>query len=279
MKSKLKFLRVLFLISILILPYIGYCQTFNTDLVFIKGGKFKIGSKIGDDDEKGGKKIYINDFYISKFEVTNAQFCDFLNHKNPNASELMKYISLSGEFENLTCRIYQKDSLFHVEKGFGNYPVYFVSWFGAEAYCKFAGGRLPTEAEWEYVAKGGKTSFFDKLFVRYQFSGSNNPGELAWYRNNSKEKPHPVGQKKPNKLNVFDMCGNLAEWCSDWYLPDYYKHSSEKNPQGPEIGRLKVHRGGSWYNTPDMLRITNRRASKPLTENATIGFRFVKDVN
>jgi len=254
-------------------------QSFENELVYVKGGSFLIGNKKGDNDEKSVKKIYVKDFYIGKYEVTNIEYRDFLNILKPNASELRKYIKLNGKFKNLKCRIFVKDSIYYVEKGFENFPVNFVSWFGAYAYCKNTGGRLPTEAEWEYVAKGGKMSFLRKISHSYLYAGSNKLNKIAWYRKNSGNKPHKIGQKKPNKINVFDLSGNVAEWCSDWYQANYYKKSPEKNPQGPENGRLKVHRGGSWYNTPEILRITNRRASKPITQNATIGFRFVKDLS
>lgn len=275
MKKQMKLLIALFLISLFNLNDIAYSQIPNNELVIVKGGKFVIGNKNGDDDEKNGKKISLNDFYIGKYEVRNTEYCDFLNHVKPNSSELRKYINLKGEFKDLKCRIFTKDSIYFVEKGYNNYPVNFVSWYGADAYCKYAGGRLPSEAEWEYVAKGGRVNFFHN----YVYAGSNNPDEIAWFRDNSNGKPHEAGQKIPNKANVYDMSGNVSEWCLDWYKPDYYKNSSEKNPTGPEKGRLKVHRGGSWYNTPKILRITNRRASKPVTENAVTGFRIAKSVD
>jgi len=251
-------------------------QNAENQLIYIKGGNFFIGNKNGTDDEKNGKKIFIKDFYIGKYEVTNIEYQNFLNSVKPNASELRRYINLNGKYKKLKCRIYVKDSVYHVEKGFENYPVNFVSWFGADVYCKFFGGRLPTEAEWEYAAKGGKRSFWSRFLRHYMYAGSNELNKIAWYRDNSENKPHETGLKKANKINVFDLSGNVAEWCSDWYQADYYKISSDKNPSGPENGRLKVHRGGSWYNTPEILRITNRRASKPATQNATIGFRFAK---
>ncbi len=252
-------------------------QTNDFSFSFIKGGNFKMGNNTGDDDEEPIRKIYLSDFYISKYEVTNKEFCTFLNSLKPDASLLRKYINLSGTYKRLKCRIYLKDSIYYTETGFEDYPVNFVSWFGADAYCKYIGGRLPSETEWEYAAKGGKQTFFSGIFRKYIYAGSNKPDEVAWYRKNSENKPHKTGQKKPNKATLFDMSGNVSEWCSDWYSPEYYKSAPEKNPQGPETGQMKVHRGGSWYNTPEMLRITNRRASKPVTENATIGFRVVKD--
>ena len=259
--------------------FISKAQIVDNQLILINGGKFKIGNKNGDDDEKPEKKIFIDTFYIGKYEVTNYQYCEFLNSVKPDASEERKFINLKGSFKDIKCRIYLKNGVYFTEKGFENFPVNFVSWFGADAYCRFAGGRLPTEAEWEYAAKGGKLSFFGKIKRQYLYAGSNNPDETAWFRKNSDNRLHKVGLKKPNKRGIYDMSGNVGEWCADWYAPDYYKTAPVQNPRGPENGRMKVHRGGSWYNTPKMLRITNRRASKPVTQNAVIGFRTAKDAN
>ena len=252
-------------------------QTNDSSFSFIKGSYFKIGNNTGDADEKPTRKIYVSDFYISKYEVVNKAFCSFLNSVKPDASLLRKYINLNGKYKNLKCRIYLKDSIYYTKAGFEDYPVAFVSWYGADAYCKYVGGRLPTETEWEYAARSGKQTYFPGIIRKYIYAGSNKPEEVAWFRNNSENKPYKTGQKKSNRANLFDMSGNVAEWCSDWYSPEYYKFAPEKNPQGPENGQMKVHRGGSWYNTSEMLRVTNRRASKPVTENATIGFRVVKD--
>ncbi|MCD4794141.1 MAG: formylglycine-generating enzyme family protein [Bacteroidales bacterium] len=251
----------------------------DSSFVYIENGYFYIGNNKGDTDEMPMTKIYINDFYISKYEVTNKQYCDFLNKLKPHDDTLKTYIDIKGSWSNLNCRIYKDSNEFKVEKDYENYPVNYVSWYGANAYCKYYGYRLPTEAEWEYTAKGGKGNFFKILFKRYyEFSGSNDPISVAWYKENSERKIHKVGTKYPNKANVFDMSGNLDEWCNDWYLPDYYSEIEKENPQGPGNADFKVYRGGSWYNSEKMIRITNRRASNPKSQKATIGFRVVKDV-
>ncbi len=253
-----------------------YGQTSDDYFVFVKGGRFKVGSAEGDDDELPVRKIYVEDFYMGKYEVTAGEYCKFLNAVNPDTSLLRKYIDMKSSYKGVSCHIFAEDSGYFVEPGFENTPVVFVSWFGADAYCKYTDGRLPSEAEWEYAAKGGHLPFPQNM-KHYLYAGSNNPDETAWYRNNSGNHPHNAGAKKPCRAGMFDMSGNVSEWCSDWYDSEYYGKMPEKNPQGPKKGRLKVHRGGSWYNTPEMLRVTNRRASKPVTVNATIGFRVVKD--
>ncbi len=278
MVNKVKIRQLFFLTYLFFELTLLKAQSAEQDFVFVKGGTFFIGSEIGDDDEKNGKKILIDDFFISPYEVTNKQYCDFLNAAKPDSSELRKYINTSGRYKEQRCRIYFQNGMYQLEKGFENYPITFVSWFGADAYCKFIGGRLPTEAEWEYVAKGGRQNVLQKLFSGRKYSEKEPFMDIAWFNENSKGKLHPVGQKKSNSLKLFDLSGNVAEWCSDWYSPDYYKQSDIKNPQGPGRGKMKIHRGGSWYNSKKILRVANRRASKPETKNALIGFRPVKSI-
>ncbi len=251
----------------------------DSSFVYIESGYFYIGNNKGDSDEMPMTKIYVNNFYISEYEVTNKQYCNFLNNVKLNSDSLKKYININGSWLQLNCKIYKDNEIFKVETGFENFPVNFVSWYGANAYCKYNGCRLPTEAEWEYSAKGGESSFFKILFKRYyEFSGSNEPYSVAWFNENSERKIHEVGTKHSNKANIFDMSGNLDEWCNDWYLSGYYSDIEKEDPTGPEKADFKVYRGGSWYNSKKMIRVTNRRAANPKSQKATVGFRVVKDV-
>ena len=224
-----------------------------------------MGSQSGQNDEKPVHKVKISSFYVSKYEITNKQFCDFLNQKGNQYEGNTMWIDLNGKWRTLKCRIYQKDSVFYVEKGYENYPVAFVSWYGAQAYCKWRGGRLPTEAEWEYLAKTGltETQIYDSL------------NYYAVYKVDTLTGPQPVGSKKPDKNGIYDLFGNMAEWCYDWYLPEYYYFSPKKNPKGPDFGTMKVKRGGSWAENKNSIYPTNRKASNPNSNNITIGFRVV----
>jgi formylglycine-generating enzyme required for sulfatase activity len=185
------------------------------DMVFIPEGEFLMGSDYGDDDEKPVHKVYLDSYYIDKYEVTFEEydkFCEETEREKPSDNGW----------------------------GRGNRPVIAVTWYDAEAYCKWAGKRLPTEAEWEKAARAGSDS---------EYSFGDNKNELDkyfWCKENSEGKTHPVGEKKPNKFGIYDMHGNVWEWCSDWYDENYYKTSPYKNPKGPDTGTYKVFRGGSF---------------------------------
>lgn len=126
--------------------------------------------------------------------------------------------------------------------------------------------RLPTEAEWEYAARGGNKS------NGFTYSGSNNIDEVAWYSSNSDSKTH-ADPKKGNELDIYDMTGNVWEWCSDWYGEKYYSNSSTNNPTGPSLGDIRVLRGGSWYSYTSVCRVADRVRHLPSYRNNSYGFR------
>jgi formylglycine-generating enzyme required for sulfatase activity len=139
------------------------------------------------------------------------------------------------------------------QKGYENHPVISVTWFGANEFCKFFGGQLPTEAQWEYAARGGVETTHA---LSLQYAGSDNIDSVAWHEGNSLSKgagnldygTHQVGTKKPNQLGIYDMTGNVWEWCGDWYDP--YSTETQINPTGSITGSYRVYRGGLWdYNT------------------------------
>lgn len=246
----------LIILLLFIINYKTYSQNYFNDssMVYVKKGTYY---------NEENAKVIISAFYISKYEITNNEYCKFLNSVKLQKDTVRKYINLKSE----TCKIYLDNETFKVEKDFKNYPVSFVSWFGANAFCKFYNLRLPSKNEWEFAAftsnKFSLRKFFKKYFI---FSGSNNANEVAWFKNNSNKKTHKVGLKMPNKLYIYDMSGNLDEWCNDWYLTNNKK------------GVYKVIKGGSWYNSEKMLQVKNTRATNPKSTKATIGFRVVKDV-
>lgn len=214
-------------------------------MVLIPAGEFIMGSNSGESDEKPPHKVYLDAYYIDKYEVTFEQydkFCEDTSRKKPD------------------------------DRGWGrgNRPVINVSWNDAEAYCKWAGKRLPTEAEWEKACKAGSTG-------NYCYGDSESElGEYAWYGSNSDSKTHPVGEKKPNKWGLYDMHGNVWEWCSDWYGYKYYETSPNKNPQGPDSGTRRVLRGGRWHNDADNCRSAYRFRVEPGDWFYCWGFRCVR---
>ena len=221
------------------------------DMVYIKGGCFDMGDIFGDGDvnEKPVHTVCVGDFYLAKTEVTQKQWTDIMGH-NP------------AKFK---C---------------GDCPVERISWNNVQDFIKKLNKatdmnyRLPTEAEWEYAARSGGR--------KEKWAGTDTETELdeyAWYYNNSaKDGSHSVAGKKPNGLGLYDMMGNVWEWCSDLYDSNYYENSPAKNPEGPSDGTTRVLRGGGWKSKPEHLRTVDRNDFLPTSKKfANIGFRLARD--
>ncbi len=246
----------------------------NTDaMILVEGGWFDMGSNDGHSEEKPVHRVYVNSFYIGKYEVTLGEFKTFIDatgYKTDAEKDDVSYIRTGSVVKKQTGVNWRHDVKGSTQTELNN-PVIHVSWNDAVAYAKWEGKRLPTEAEWEYAARGGNKN------KGYKYSGSNNIDEVAWYTNNSGSKTHPVGQKKPNELGIYDMSGNVWEWCSDWYDENYYNKSPEKNPQGPSSGTYRVARGGSWNPIDGDCRAADRGGSTPTYRNNLVGFRLSQD--
>ena len=244
------------------------------DWVFVKGGTFEQGKNQiiispKRDTVKGftspNRIVEIRDFYISKYEITVEQFKEFCKSTGRKMPE--------PPIENA----YGKKVYYKWE----NDKPMLATWDEANEFAKWAGGRLPTEAEWEYAAKGGQKS------NGFQYSGSNNPIEIGWVGENSDSTFHKVGRLKPNELGIHDMTGNVSEWVFDWYNPDKDSLVSKINPQGPPEGEGKISKGVSWfYNSQDEdgkplefgIHIPEVRYQSPRnTRNDGFGFRIAKD--
>jgi formylglycine-generating enzyme required for sulfatase activity len=253
--------------------------TVDLEWVDVAGGTFQMGCTSEqyscNDDEFPVHTVTLNSFKISKYEITNAQYVEFLNDINCNSNGnynddefgFVVYIDM----DDIDCQVDYSGGQFVVENGKENYPVIEVSWYGANAFAQWVGGRLPTEAEWEFAARGGNQS------QGYIYSGSDNLGEVGWYSDNSGGNTHPVGTKQPNELGLYDMSGNVCEWCSDWYDSGYYNNSPQHNPQGPSSGSVRVFRGGSWGNFARRCREANRYSFSPGYSVSSLGFRLSRD--
>ena len=251
------------------------------EMVYVEGGTFKMGSEEGDSDEKPIHEVSVNNYYIGMYEVTVAQFKRFIDATSYqtdaekdgdsyiwNGSEWEKKAGINWEYDTQGNRRPESEY---------QHPVIHVSWNDCKAFCNWLSKetgedyRLPTEAEWEYVARGGNKS------KGYNYSGSNSLDELAWYNGNSGSKTHSVGDKESNELGIYDISGNVWEWCSDWYGADYYGKSPKENPQGPENGEYRVVRGGSWGNSDNSCRVAGRNSVNPNSRVNDLGFRLVRD--
>jgi len=241
---------------------------FPGEKVAVAGGTFSMGSTTGNADEEPIHSVTLSNFSISKYEITNAQYTTFMNDivANLNGSfNGVRYLDMG----DVDIQISHTGGQFVADAGKENSPVIFVSWFGAKAYAEHYGGRLPTEAEWEFAAKGGNNS------SGYTYSGSNTIDDVAWYITNSGAATHTVGTKSANELDLYDMSGNVWEWTNDWYDSNYYSSSPSSNPQGPTTGSFRVFRGGSWNNNANFCRVAIRNGSNSIITFNTLGFRPV----
>lgn len=237
------------MLALLILIARGCQEVYYSEMEHVQAGQFEMGCADCQDFEKPVHTVKLDGFWIDKYETTFGRYANFLNNKLASGSVQVvererndgsKYseVWIDGVIATYLYPLHDSqllyaDGVFTVNENKQDFPVP-VTWSGAQAYCKALKKRLPTEAEWEYAAKGGHLSRFVPGEVNYfRYSGSDDPNIVAWHPDNSDERSHPVGQKSPNELGIFDMSGNLREWVNDWYDPDYYSYSPQIDPQGP----------------------------------------------
>lgn len=216
--------------------------TLPDGMIYVDGGEFTRTRNTDKKREQSEHAVQLGSFLMDKTEVTQREYRHVMG----------KYASdYTGCME---C------------------PVENVSWFDATAYARKVGKRLPTEAEWEYAAQGGAYARTPQLY-----SGSNDIEDVAWFLANTESK-QPVAKLQPNALGLYDMSGNVWEWCADWYHDDYFQIAGKSDPKGPEYGTEKVVRGGSWFSNDVFCTVNRRYKLKPDYRDTNFGFRCVMDL-
>ncbi len=257
------------------------------EFVRIPGGSFKIGS----DDyevEKNGPTVTLKEFYLGKTEVTNAQFIQFLNAKGNQTEDGVEWIMLSGSWKGEKSRIYKNGSTFQVQSGYENYPVIYVSWYGARAFCDWIGGRLPSEVEWEYAARCGSKQY------KYSWGNGAPTGKKGGNVADETAKKvfadltvfegytdgfvytASVGSFDANEFGLYDMTGNVWEWCAGHWHDRYTDLKADGTWNSVENTNSRVVRGGSFYGGPFYARATNRPRLSPGVRDYVLGFRVVR---
>jgi sulfatase modifying factor 1 len=236
--------------------YEDLVKKIDEDMVIIPSGSFLMGSNDGEDDERPIHNVLIDSFCLGKHEITQKQWVDLME-----------------------TRPWQKVE--YVREG-DNFPAVNINWYDVKHFIRKLNHiskehfRLPTEAEWEYACRAGTTSKFSHGSLKMGLS------QYAWYYDNAFKKDemyaHEVGTRKPNKWGVYDMMGNVYEWCSDWYRRNYYNKSPVHNPPGALYGKCKAVRGGDWARTDYFLRVASRRYYSPHYKDINMGFRLAKGI-
>ncbi|WP_420644131.1 SUMF1/EgtB/PvdO family nonheme iron enzyme [Candidatus Leptofilum sp.] len=255
------------------------------EMVLIPAGTFLMGAAEDDfsagPDERPPHEVTLPQFYIDRYEVTVEQYAAFLNRigayeRACNGVDCAWPQELAGYTSYLSRQDIGDGSVqFFAATGFANYPINHVSWFGAQMYCESVGARLPTEAEWEYAARGTDGRIYPW--------GNNMPdptGDLAVFQSDSYENMKPV-DALPNgrsPFGIYGMAGSMWEWTGDWYDETYYAESETNDPTGPETGFARVIRGGAWpfNNQADRIRSTNRNSLSPDFISSAVGFRCAR---
>jgi serine/threonine-protein kinase len=257
--------------------------TDGMSMVYVPAGEFEMGSQF-DERARPVHTVTVDAYWIDQTEVTNAMFSDFLNQQGNQVEDGVSWLEPGAGHRGIVYgHIQENDGVFLTRTGYENFPVVEVSWYGAAAYCSWAGGRLPTEAEWEYAARGPQSlqypwgNTFDGTRVNYCDVNCNydwrdrttNDGSVRWTS---------VGSylEGASWCGALDMAGNIWEWVADWWSENYFEHSPMDNPQGPDSGTLHVARGGSWFDRSSAMRVFSRTGLTPSSYRMHwVGFRCV----
>lgn len=252
-------------------------------MLYIPRGTFLMGSVEGDfiaaADEFPQQKVSLKAFYMDKYEVSAAQYASFLNrlgtYQNAcDGQDCFLPRSRAGNTSYIQEEEMGGEQIQYIPlTGYANFPINFVNWFGAKAYCEYVGGRLPTEAEWEYAARGSDGRLYPW--------GNDPPGQgLALFQSTFDDlKPVDALEAGASPFGIFGMAGSMWEWTADWYAEDQYEIGIQNQLTGPETGFMRVLRGGAWpeNNEADRIRTANRHSMEPTFFNGAVGFRCAFD--
>lgn len=285
-------LRISALLSVVIISLVlGSCNILFSGFVLVEGGTFSMGNDYGDPDEKPVHDVTLGNYYISKYEVTQEEWIAVMG-TNPSGFtgdpvikekpakrpveqvswyDAVLYCNMRSIKEGLTPCYSLNGNTDPDEWGPSPLESKKSRWSSISCNMDAEGYRLPTEAEWEYAARGGKKS------THYSFSGYNTIQIVAWYEQNSIDQTHESGKKKANELGIYDMTGNVWEWCFDAY--GGYQKKAVSNPiSGLNPGKDRLLRGGGWASNSKVCTVTNRSTRNPTDRVNTVGFRLVKTV-
>jgi formylglycine-generating enzyme required for sulfatase activity len=236
------------------------------EMVFVPAGAFWMGNEEGAADEGPLQQIYLEAFWTDRYEVTNAQYAEFLNATQGDPGRCGGHICADTKVENPDSHLLYEEGRYVAERGYEDHPVTEVSWYGAKAYCEHYGKRLPSEAEWEKTARGtdGATYPWGEEFDPHKLNSDDRVGDTT-----------PVGSYPDgaSPYGVFDMAGNVWEWVADWY--DAYPGSAYRSPFFGH--KYKVVRGGSWNHPGDDARCARRDIAHPDRRLRVVGFRCARD--
>lgn len=252
-------------------------------MVRIPAGEFLMGADDGDEDERPAHRVHLDEFHISIFPVTNEAYARFVQESGYDAPGVRTLPAMvtperEAQFRELAAAYVWADG--RPPSGRGNHPVTLIRFEDATEYCTWMSARtgrtfrLPTEAEWEKAARGRTHA------RRFPWGDDIDPSRANFLIDPATKRSRgtsPVGQYPANSYQLHDVIGNVWEWVSDWYAPDYYSKAQYLNPTGPDVGRLRIIRGGSWVNEDvNMLRVTHRHKVPPDSYAYSIGFRVVQ---
>ena len=266
-----KIYRIGLIIIFLFVTAISFSQK-DIKVVSVKGGLFEMGSKSDFfKDETPIHELTIDDFFISQYEISfddYAAFCAIAGYSEPYGTTEFPATNITWQRAVMMCNWLSTRAGF--DKAYKIQRNDKEDIFNVTCDFKSNGYRLPTEAEWEYAAKGGHRS------KDYRFSGSNSPYNVAWFSETYNGTEHKSGELLPNEIGIYDMSGNIAEWCWDYYNEIYYSKSEQLNPKGPDVGSNRVFRGGTRRDKMKNIEISRRSFLEQDKKSLYVGFRVVR---